>query len=97
MSRDMHTPAIRARLSRIDAVHDAAERAGESLLRFRKVNGILNALAMQVEDGGDDPMVVAHLLDALEAAVQAYISGPAAAEVSQAVQVLRTAEAKRRR
>jgi len=66
------------------------------LLRYRKVNGILNALAMQVEDGGDDPVVVTHLFDALEAAVRAYVSQPAAADVLLAVRALRSAESQLR-
>lgn len=90
------TPAIRALLAKIDAVRAAAEQSGEPLLRYRKINGVLNALAMQVEDGGDDPAVVAHLLDALESAVLAYVSEPAAADVLLAVQALRNAETQRR-
>ena len=92
----MTTPAIRARMSKIKAVRAAAERAGEPLLRFRKVNGILNALGMQIEDGGDDPAVVDHLLDALEAAVHVYISLPAATDVLRAVQDLRKTYGQRR-
>ncbi len=92
------TPAIRALLSKIAAVRTAAEQAGEPLLRFRKVNGILNALAMQAEGGGDDQAVVAHLLDALEAAVRARarVSELAASDVLLAVQTLRNAETQRR-
>jgi hypothetical protein len=90
------TPAIQALLSLIAAVRNAAEQSGEPLLRYRKVNGILNALAMQVEDGGDDPAVVVHLLDAFEAAVRAHVSQPAAADVLLSVQALRNAETQRR-
>ena len=90
------TPAIRAFLSQIETVRNAAEQSGEPLLRYRKVNGILNALAMQVEDGGDDPAVVAHLLDALESAVRAHVSEPAASEVVLAVQALRDDATQRR-
>ena len=98
MSGYAPTSAIRTLLLQIKAVGNAAEQSGESLLRYLKVNGILNALAMQVEDGGDDPVVVAHLLDALEAACRrrAYISEPAATAVLQAVQALRNTQAQRR-
>jgi hypothetical protein len=89
-------PSIRAVLDQIKAVGDAVEQSGEPVIRYRKVNGILNALAMQVEDGGDNPAVASHLLEALEVAVRAYVSGPAAADVLVAVEALRTAEIHRR-
>ena len=87
---------IRAVLDQIKAIQNAVEQSGEPVMRYRKVNGILNALAMQVEDGGDNPAVVAHLLETLEAAVRAYVSGPAAADVLLAVEALRKAEIQRR-
>ncbi|MEP7358092.1 MAG: hypothetical protein ABI847_12685 [Anaerolineales bacterium] len=83
-------------LDQIKGIQMALEQSGEPVTRYRKVNGILNALAMQIEDGGDNPAVVARLFEALEAAVSAYLSGPAAADVLLAVQALRTAEAQRR-
>ena len=52
------------------------------MIRYRKVNGILNALAMQIEDGGDNSAVVARLFDALEAAVGALEGGRAIAFAS---------------
>ena len=65
------------------------------MIRYRKVNGILNALAMQIEDGGDNSAVVARLFDALEAAVAAYLSEPAAADILAGVKALRQAEGQR--
>jgi hypothetical protein len=88
--------AIQAVLDQIQAIHKALEQSGEPVMRYRKVNGILNALAMQLEDGGDHPAVVAHLLDALEAALRAYVSGPAVSNVLLAVEALRKAETQRR-
>jgi hypothetical protein len=71
-------------------------RAEEELLGFRYVNGILNALAMQIEDGGDNLAVVVRLFEALEAAVGAYLSEPAAADILARVEALRQAEVQRR-
>ena len=89
-------PATQTVLDQIKGIGEALEQSGAPVIRYRKVNGILNALAMQVEDGGDNPVVVAHLLDALEAAVRAIISEPAATAVLPAVHVLRVVEAQRR-
>ena len=89
-------PAIRALLGQIKAIQNALEQSGEPVIRYRKVNGILNALAMQIEDGGDNSAVVARLFDALEAAVGAYLSEPAAADILAGVKALRQAETNRR-
>ena len=64
-------PAIRAMLDQIRAIQNALEQSGEPVIRYRKVNGIVNALAMQIEVCGDNPAVVAHLFEAFEAAVRA--------------------------
>jgi hypothetical protein len=83
-------------LDQIQAIQKALEQSGEPVMRYRKVNGILNALTMQIEDGGDHPAVIAHLLDALETAVRAYVSGPAVSNVLLAVEALRKAETQHR-
>ena len=89
-------PAIHALLDQIKAIQNELEQSGEPVIRYRKVNGVLNALAMQIEDGGDSSAVVARLFEALEAAVGAYLSEPAAANILAGVKALRQAEAQRR-
>jgi tetratricopeptide (TPR) repeat protein len=59
----------RARLQTLDPVEQSIQRLNLPMLRFRKVNTILNALKMQIEDGGDDPAVNAYLVKALRAAI----------------------------
>ena len=58
-----------ARLKTLEAVEESIQRLNLPMLRFRKVNTILNALKMQIEDGGDDPAVNDYLVKALRAAV----------------------------
>ena len=47
----------RARAARADPIARELDRLGLPLIRQRKLNGILNALMMQIEDGGDSPEV----------------------------------------
>jgi DNA-binding FrmR family transcriptional regulator len=82
-------------MDQIKAIQNALEQSGEPVIRYRKVNGVLNALSMQIEDGGDNSAVVARLFDALEAAVGAYLSEPAAADILARVRALRQAEVQR--
>jgi hypothetical protein len=92
-----NSPQNRARWAMLVAISDAVVRSGEPPLRFRKVTGILNAMTMPIEDGGDDPVVVGHLFAALEAAVRVYISEPGATDVLQTVAAFRRAETRRRK
>jgi hypothetical protein len=59
----------RARLNTLKPVDRAVEALKLPPLRFRKLNGILGALTMQIEDGGDSPEVNELLVKALRAAV----------------------------
>lgn len=58
-----------ARLKTLKPVGTAIEALNLPLLRYRKLNGILNALTMQIEDGGDSPKVNELLVKALRAAI----------------------------
>ena len=58
-----------ARVAHLKPIRAAIEQLGLPPIRLRKLNGILNALEMQIEDGGDSPEVNAHLLAALRAGV----------------------------
>ncbi len=59
----------RARLQTLDPVEQSIQRLNLPMIRFRKVNTILNALKMQIEDGGDDPAANGYLVKALRASV----------------------------
>jgi tetratricopeptide (TPR) repeat protein len=63
------------RLKTLEPVNEAIEALNLPLLRFRKLNGILSALTMQIEDGGDHAEVNHLLVQALRAAVLAQV-GP---------------------
>lgn len=60
----------RARVARLGPVRDAVEELRLPPLRSRKIGGILNAIEMQIEDGGDSPEANEMLLRALRAAVR---------------------------
>ena len=45
-----------ARVARLKPIKIELEKLGIPLIRLRKLNGILNALEMQIEDGGDNPL-----------------------------------------
>jgi tetratricopeptide (TPR) repeat protein len=59
----------RERVARLRPLEEAIARLRLPIIRQRKLNGILNALTMQVEDGGDSPEVNQHLVAALQAAL----------------------------
>lgn len=59
----------RARLNTFKPVDQAVEALNLPPLRQRKLNGILGAITMQIEDGGDSPEVNELLVKALRAAV----------------------------
>ncbi len=85
----------RARVALLEPVRAAVEQLGLPLIRFRKLNGILGALTMQVEDGGDSPEVDGLLLDALRAAIRFQVGEQAGAAAFQAIDAFVRAEAVR--
>jgi len=66
-------------------------------LRQRKLNGILNALTMQIEDGGDVPEVNDLLIKALRVAVIAQVGEKSAAASLAALAQFEQSEAERLR
>lgn len=66
-------------------------------LRQRKLNGILNALTMQIEDGGDFPEVNDLLIKALRVAVIAQVGEKSAAATLKALEQFEQSEAARMR
>lgn len=83
------------RVADFEPVSGAIEKLGLPLIRFRKLNGICNAIAMQIEDGGDSPAVDDLLLDALRAAVLHQVGEKAATPVLGAIKAFQGSEAKR--
>jgi hypothetical protein len=59
----------RARLNTLKPVNQAIKELNLPPLRYRKLSSILDALTMQIEDGGDSPEVNELLVEALRAAV----------------------------
>jgi tetratricopeptide (TPR) repeat protein len=83
----------RKRVATFGPVTDAVGQLGLPLIRFRKLNGICNAIAMQIEDGGDSPEANRLLLEALRAAVIHQVGERAAAPVMSAIETFRRSEA----
>jgi len=73
------------RLAKAKPIEKAITGLGLPLIRFRKLNGILNALLMQIEDGGDSPVVNLLLMDALKAAVRHQVGEDRAGPVDSAI------------
>ncbi len=65
------------------------------MIRFRKLNTILNALRMQFEDSRDDPTVNDHLVKALRAAVIALVGEASGKSALEALGSFTQAERKR--
>jgi len=82
----------RTRLKTLKPVEQAIQRLNLPMIRFRKVNTILNALKMQIEDGGDDPAVNAYLVKALRAAVIAQVGETKGKSVFEALDGFEQAE-----
>jgi hypothetical protein len=84
-----------ARTARLKPIGAEIEKLGLPLVRLRKLNGIRNALEMQIEDGGDSPEVNRLLLDALRAGVLHQVGEPQARAVLQAIDAFEQTEAER--
>ena len=59
-----------ARVARLEPIEIELEKLELPLVRLRKLNGILNALEVQIENGGDHPQVNNLLLEALREGVK---------------------------
>ncbi len=81
-----------ARLNTFKPVKQAIEALNLPPLRQRKLNGILNALTMQIEDGGDSPEVNKLLVEALRAAVVFQVGEDAAKSFIEALARFEQAE-----
>jgi tetratricopeptide (TPR) repeat protein len=85
----------RARVERTDPIAGEINKLGLPLIRQRKLNGILNALIMQIEDGGDSPEVNRMLLDALREGLRHQVEERRTRAVLRAIDAFEEAEAKR--
>ena len=85
----------RARVAQLAPIHAAVDALGLPLRRKRKLAGLLNAIEMQVEDGGDSPEVNALLLDALRTGVRHQVGERAAQAVLRAIDAFAAAEVQR--
>jgi tetratricopeptide (TPR) repeat protein len=84
-----------ARVGQFKPVEAAIKALGLPLIRSRKLNGILNALTTQIEDGGDSPAVNNLLLDALRAAIRHQVGQREGAAALEAIDAFEHAEAER--
>ncbi|MGQ9682028.1 MAG: hypothetical protein ACUVX9_05800, partial [Anaerolineae bacterium] len=73
-----------ARVALLQPLRAAIEALGLPLKRRRKLDSILNALTMQVEDGGDSAEVNLLLLEALRAGIRHQVGEEAGAAALQA-------------
>ena len=87
----------RARLNTLKPVDQAVEALRLPPLRQRKLNGILNALTMQIEDGGDSPEVNELLVKALRAAIIFEVGEAVAKSALEALARFEQSEAARLR
>src|SRR6266508_3035742 len=85
----------RARVAQLSPIREAIAGLGLPLLSVRKLMGILNAIEMQIETGGDSPEVNALLLDALRAALRQHVDERAAQPALRAIDTFAQAEARR--
>ncbi|MBU1878803.1 MAG: hypothetical protein KJ734_07625, partial [Chloroflexi bacterium] len=84
-----------ARAMQVEPILVAIRELGLPLIRFRKLNGILNALSMQIEDGGDSPEVNKLLLDALRGSIDHQVGQSQGRAALQAIDAFEQSEARR--
>ncbi|MBI4499240.1 MAG: tetratricopeptide repeat protein [Chloroflexi bacterium] len=84
-----------ARVARLDPIQEAITNQHLPLLRSRKLNTILTALEVQIEDGGDHPEVNRLLGEALRAALRHQVGEERAQEAFQALDTFEQVEAER--
>jgi tetratricopeptide (TPR) repeat protein len=70
---NQHTRYDRARVAQLGPIREAIGRLGLPILSMRQLMGILNAIEVQIEVGGDSPDVNALLIDALRAALHYHV------------------------
>ena len=94
-AQDFFNGIDRARLNTLKPVDQAVEALHLPPLRQRKLNGMLNALTMQIEDGGDSPEVNELLVKALRAAIIFQVGEAVAKSALEALAQFEQSEALR--
>ena len=84
-----------SRVAQLQPLREAIEKLPIPALRSRKISGILNALEMQIEDGGDSPEVNRLLRETLRLAIRHQVDEQQGQATLQAVDAFELAEAKR--
>jgi tetratricopeptide (TPR) repeat protein len=84
-----------ARVATLAPIRKSIEHLRLPILSMRKLMGILNAVEVQIETGGDSPEVNALLLDALRVAVQHQVDERTAQPVLEAIDMFAQVEAQR--
>lgn len=84
-----------ARVATLAPIRSSIEHLRLPILSMRKVMGILNAVEVQIETGGDSPEVNARLLEALRVAVRHHVDERTAQPVLEAIDVFAQVEAQR--
>ena len=95
--QDFFNGIDRARLETFKPVEQAIASLNLPILRLRKLKGILNALIMQIEDGGDSPEVNELLVKAFRAAVTFQVGEESAKPLIEALAKFEQSEALRLR
>jgi len=80
------------RVAQLEPIEQAIAALDLPLVRVRKLNPIFNALAMQIEDGGDNPEVNRLLMDALRAGIRHQVDDDAARLVLAAIDTFERTE-----
>ncbi|MBP7960846.1 MAG: hypothetical protein KBG20_11205 [Caldilineaceae bacterium] len=84
------------RVAHLAPIRAAIESKRIPLIRVRKLNGILNALEMQLEEGGDSPEVNDLLVEALRRVVVFHLGPDEARPILTAIARFSVVEKKRR-
>ena len=85
----------RVRVAQLKPIRESIEHLRLPILSMRPLTGILGAIEVQIETGGDSPVVNALLLDALRAAVRHQANESVALAVFHAIDQFARAEARR--
>ena len=80
------------RVAQLEPIEQAIAALDLPLIRVRKLNPIINALAMQIEDGGDNPEVNRLLMDALRAGIRHQVDDDVARLVLAAIDAFERVE-----
>jgi tetratricopeptide (TPR) repeat protein len=84
-----------ARVAQLKPIEAELKKLGLPISRYRKLKAILNALEVQIEDGGDHPQVNAWLLAALREGVKHQVGKARGEAALRAIKIFRFDEIQR--